>query len=182
MTTYIALLRAVNLGPHNKIGMSDLRELLTGLGMQGVQTLLQSGNAVFQSDARTTAPLERLIEGAAAKQLHVETDVMIRSHKEWKGIIASNPFRKEAKQDPSHLLVLPLKGSPDRGAAGALQAAIIGHEVVRVDGRCAYIVYPDGIGRSKLTSALIEKKLGTRGTARNWNTVLKLDALADSMP
>ena len=80
MTTYIALLRAVNLGPHNKIGMSDLRELLTSLGMQGVQTLLQSGNAVFQSDARTTAPLERLIEGAAAKQLHVETDVMIRSH------------------------------------------------------------------------------------------------------
>ena len=181
MTTYIALLRAVNLGPHNKIGMSDLRELLTGLGMQGVQTLLQSGNAVFQSDARTT-PLERLIEGAAARQLHVETDVMIRSHTEWKGIIASNPFRKEAKQDPSHLLVLPLKGSPVRGAAGALQAAIIGHEVVRVDGRCAYIVYPDGIGRSKLTSALIEKKLGIRGTARNWNTVLKLDALADSMP
>ena len=99
MTTYIALLRAVNLGPHNKIGMSDLRELLTGLGVQGVRTLLQSGNAVFQSDARTTAPLERLIESAAANQLHVETDVMIRSHKEWKGIIASNPFRKEAKQD-----------------------------------------------------------------------------------
>jgi len=182
MTTYIALLRAVNLGPHNKIGMSDLRKLLTSLGMQGVQTLLQSGNAVFQRDARTTAPLERLIEGAAAKQLHVETDVMIRSHKEWKGIIASNPFRKEATQDPSHLLVLPLKGPPARGAAGALQAAIIGHELVRVDGRCAYIVYPDGIGRSKLTSALIEKKLGTRGTARNWNTVLKLDALADSVP
>jgi uncharacterized protein (DUF1697 family) len=182
MTTYIAFLRAVNLGPHNKVGMADLRELLTGLGMQGVQTLLQSGNAVFQSDARTTAQLERLIEGATAKQLRVETDVMVRSHKEWKGIIAGNPFPKEAKQDPSHLLVLPLKETPIRGAAGALQESISGREVVRVDGRCAYIVYPDGIGRSKLTSALIEKKLGTRGTARNWNTVLKLDALADSMP
>ena len=181
MTTYIALLRAVNLGPHNKIGMSDLRQLLTGLGMQGVQTLLQSGNAVFQSDVRTTAQLESLIEGAAAKQLHVETDVMVRSHKEWKGLIAGNPFPREAKQDPSHVLVLPLKELPGRGTAGQLQEAINGREVVRVDGRCAYIVYPDGIGRSKLTSALIEKKLGTRGTARNWNTVLKLDALADSM-
>jgi len=181
MTTYIALLRAVNLGPHNKIGMSDLRQLLTALGMQGVQTLLQSGNAVFQSDARTTAQLESLIEGAAAKKHQLETEVMVRSHKEWKGLIAGNPFPKEAKQDPSHLLVLPLKEAPGRGAAGVLQEAIRGREVVRVDGRCAYIVYPDGIGRSKLTSALIEKKLGTRGTARNWNTVLKLDALADSM-
>jgi len=182
MTTYIALLRAVNLGPHNKIAMSDLKALLTGLGMQGVQTLLQSGNAVFRSDVRTTAQLEHLIEGAAAKQLHVETDVMVRSRKEWKAIIAGNPFPKEAKQDPSHVLAVPLREAPARGAAGALEDAIRGREVVRLDGRCAYIVYPDGIGRSKLTSALIEKKLGTRGTARNWNTVLKLDALADSMP
>lgn len=181
MTTYIALLRAVNLGPHNKIGMSDLRELLAGIGMQGVQTLLQSGNAVFQSDVRTAAELERLIETAAAKKLQLETAVMVRSHKEWKGIIAGNPFPKEAKQDPSHLVILPLKDSPARRAAGALQDAIIGREVVRLDGRCAYIVYPDGIGNSKLTSALIEKKLGTRGTGRNWNTVLKLDALAGSM-
>src|SRR5690349_1459269 len=98
MTTYVALLRAVNVGPHNKIAMSDLRQLLTGLGMQGVQTLLQSGNAVFQSDVRTAAQLERLIEEAMAKQLHLDTAVMVRSHKEWKGLIAGNPFPKEAKQ------------------------------------------------------------------------------------
>ena len=182
MTTYIALLRAVNIGPHNKIGMSDLRDLLAGLGMQGVQTLLQSGNAVFRSDTRSASQLERLIEGAMVTQLQLETEAVVRSHKEWKGIIVGNPFPEEAKRDPSHLVVVPLKESPARGAAGALQDAISGHEAVRVDGRCAYIVYPDGIGRSKLTSALIEKKLGTRGTGRNWNTVLKLDALADSMP
>jgi uncharacterized protein (DUF1697 family) len=149
--------------------------------MHSVQTLLLSGNAVFQGDARSASQIERLIEGAMAKQLHLETDAMVRSHKEWKEIIAGNPFQKEAKLDPSHLLVLPLKDAPARGAAGVLQDAILGREVVRVDGRCAYIVYPDGIGRSKLTSALIEKKLGTRGTGRNWNTVLKLDALADSI-
>jgi len=181
MTTYIALLRAVNVGPHSKVGMSDLRDLLTALGMQDVQTLLQSGNAIFQSEVRTGAQLEGPIEGAISTRLHLQTDVMVRSHREWKEIIANNPFPKEAKQDPSHLLALPLKESPVRGAAEALQDAISGREVIRVEGRCAYIVYPDGIGRSKLTSALIEKKLGTRGTGRNWNTVLKLDALADSM-
>jgi uncharacterized protein (DUF1697 family) len=181
MTTYIALLRAINIGPHNKVGMSDLRDLLSALGMQDVQTLLQSGNTIFRSDVRTGAQLEGLIEGAISTRLHLQTDVMVRSHREWKAIIAANPFPKEARQDPSHLLVLPLKELPARGGAGALQDAINGREVVRVDGRCAYIVYPDGIGRSKLTSALIEKKLGTRGTGRNWNTVLKLNALADSM-
>jgi uncharacterized protein (DUF1697 family) len=60
----------------------------------------------------------------------------------------------------------------------ALQGAIKGREQVRVKGRQAYITYPDGIGRSKLTMAVIEKALGTRGTGRNWNTVLKLGDLA----
>jgi len=71
-----------------------------------------------------------------------------------------------------------LRDAPDRAAVAGLQKAIAGREVVRTSGRHAYIVYPDGIGRSRLTVALIEKKLGTRGTGRNWNTVLKLAALA----
>lgn len=66
------------------------------------------------------------------------------------------------------------------GTKKALQAALTGPEVVRAEGRQAYIVYPNGIGRSRLTHTVIEKKLGTRGTSRNWNTVLKLRALADA--
>ena len=60
------------------------------------------------------------------------------------------------------------------------QAAIKGPEIVRGEGRQAYIVYPDGVGRSKLTATLIEKKLRTRATGRNWNTVLKLGKLSES--
>jgi uncharacterized protein (DUF1697 family) len=178
MTSYIGLLRAVNLAGHNKIAMTDLRELLTRIGMQNVQTLLQSGNVVFRSEARPAAELERLIEGAAAKQLALATDVLVRSAKEWKAIIAENPFPKEATRDPSHLLAVVLKAAPDRAKVKALQDAITGREIVDVHGPCAYIVYPDGIGRSRLTSAVIEKNLATRGTGRNWNTVLKLAALA----
>jgi uncharacterized protein (DUF1697 family) len=178
MTSYIGLLRAVNLGAHNKVGMADLRELLTQLGMQNVQTLLQSGNVVFRSDVRTTAELERTLEAAAARQLRLTTDIIVRSDKEWDAIIAANPFPKEGKLDPSHLLAVVLKATPDRANVSALREAITGREIVDVLGRCAYIVYPDGIGRSRLTSALIEKKLATRGTGRNWNTVLKLGALA----
>ena len=178
MATYIGLLRAVNLPGHNKVGMADLREFLMRLGMREVETLLQSGNFVCRSDVRSAPELERLIEGAAVKQLGVTTDVLIRSDKDWRTLIEQNPFPKEAKLDPSHLLAVVLKDPPGRASVKALEQAITGREIVNVQGRCAYIVYPDGIGRSRLTAAIIEKKLATRGTARNWNTVLKLAALA----
>jgi uncharacterized protein (DUF1697 family) len=142
-----------------------------------VQSLLQSGNLVFRSHARATTQLERSLEDAAAKRLGLETDFFVRTADEWNAIIDGNPFPEQAQRDPSHLLVVFLKEAPNRADVTALQRAITGREVVRARGRHAYIVYPDGIGRSRLTSALIEEKLGTRGTGRNWNTVLKLGAL-----
>jgi uncharacterized protein (DUF1697 family) len=175
--THIALLRAVNLGAHNKIGMADLRNLLVGLGFEDAQTLLQSGNVVFSGGSKPPAALEQMLERSAAKQLGLETDFFVRTAKEWQAVIDGNPFPREAKDDPSHLVAVITKDAVDPANATALQNAIVGREVVRAKGRCAYIVYPDGIGRSKLTTAMIEKKLGTRGTARNWNTVLKLGAL-----
>ena len=73
---------------------------------------------------------------------------------------------------------MAMKDAPDAAAVSALQAAIEGPESVRADGRQLYVVYPAGIGRSKLTLKLIEKQLGTRSTGRNWNTVLKIAAMA----
>ena len=175
------LLRAVNLGPHNKVPMSELRAFLTKLGMRDAQTLLQSGNAVFRSDVATAAEVEQRFESGAARHLGLETPFFVRTAKDLKGIIAANPFPKEAERDPGHLLVLFLKDAPARASVTALQSAIAGREVVKVVGRQAYMVYPDGIGRSRVTSAVIEKKLGTRGTGRNWNTVLKLTALLDAL-
>jgi uncharacterized protein (DUF1697 family) len=179
VTFHIGLLRAVNLPGHNKIGMADLRDLAVRLGLKDAQTLLQSGNIVFRSDARTSGQLEQLLEREARKRLGVDTDFFVRTADEWRTLIAANPFPKEAKRDPSHLVAIVLKDEIEPKNVKALQDAITGREVVSAKGRCAYMVYPDGIGRSKVTNALIEKKLGTRGTARNWNTVLKLCALAD---
>src|SRR6266571_4588745 len=174
MTLYIALLRAVNLAGYKQVAMADLRDLLTKLGFADVRSLLQSGNLAFRGKARATAPLERLLEGETKKRLALETDFFVRTAEEWKEIIADNPFPKEAESDPSHLVVFFLKGTADAEHVKVLQAAIKGRETVRGEGRQAYIFYPDGIGRSRLTVALIEKKLGTRATGRNWNTVLKL--------
>jgi uncharacterized protein (DUF1697 family) len=180
MTTYVALLRAVNLGPRNQIAMSDLRDLLTKLEFVGVRSLLQSGNLVFQTSLRTRAEVERLLEAETAQRLDLHTDFFVRTAEEWKRIIARNPFRDEAERDPAHLVVMFLKSVPIVKDVEALQLSITGPESVRADGRQAYIVYPNGIGRSRLTNTLIEKRLVIRGTGRNWNTVQKLAALTQA--
>ena len=179
MTTYLAFLRAINLAGLKPVAMADLRDLLGQLGFRDPRSLLQSGNLVFGGPARATAALERLLETEAGKRLALQTDFFVRTAEEWKTVVALNPFRDEAKSDPGHLLAYLLKAEPDAKAVKSLQAAIKGPEVVRAKGRQAYIVYPDGVGRSRLTSAMIEKALGSRSTGRNWNTVLKLAALAE---
>jgi len=178
VTTYVALLRGINVGGHKPVAMADLHHLLTQLGLADARSLLQSGNLVFGANGRTAARLERLLEAEAAKRLGLQTDFFVRSAKEWKSVVANNPFSKEAARDPGHLVVMALKDAPKDTDVKALQAAITGREVVRAGGKHLYIVYPDGIGRSRLTNAVIDKLLGTRGTGRNWNTVLKLASLA----
>jgi uncharacterized protein (DUF1697 family) len=177
MAVNVALLRGINVGGNKKVAMSDLRGLLAKLRLKDPQSLLQSGNLVFRSDART-GDLERLLETEADERLGLRTEFFVRTAEEWRGVIACNPFRAAAEGDPSHLVVVFLKDAPDAKRVGALQAAITGPENVLSEGRQAYITYPAGIGNSRLTAGVIDRVLGTRGTGRNWNTVLKLGALA----
>jgi uncharacterized protein (DUF1697 family) len=176
MTTYVALLRAVNVGG-KAVLMAAVRTMMSGAGLDDVRTLMQSGNAVFASNRRSARDLERLLEIAAGDALGLQTEFFVRSAQEWQDGVAANPFPAEAKRDPAHLAVVVLKAAPAAGDVASLQAAIVGRETVRAGSRHLYIVYPDGMGNSRLTLGLIERKLRTTGTARNWNTVLKLQAL-----
>ena len=180
MTLYIALLRGINVGGHNKVAMSDLRRFCENLGFEGVRSLLQTGNLVFRRDTKSTAGLERLLEAEAEQVLEIRTAFFVRTAKEWRNVIDQNPFRDAAESDPGHLVVMFLKDSPDGIAVQALPHVIGGPEIIHADGRRLYIVYPAGIARSRLNNKLMEDKLGTRGTGRNWNTVLKLALLADA--
>jgi uncharacterized protein (DUF1697 family) len=175
--THLGFLRAVNVGRTGKIAMADLRAWLTKLGFVNTQTLLQSGNLVFGGGPLTGAALEQDLEREAEKRLGLQTDFFIRTVKE---VIKHNPFRDAAKNDASHLVVAVLKSSPTASQVKALETAIKGRERLRAYGRHAYIVYPEGIGTSKLTLSVIERHLGTRGTCRNWNTTLKMAALASA--
>ena len=141
--------------------------------------MLQTGNLVFRSkaEARTGADLEGFLEAETAKHLDLRTDFFVRTEKEWKRIVANNPFPEQAKGDPAHLIVMfsPEASSHCEGG-GAIAVFHNGpRNYYRFNGREIYIVYPAGVGRSRLTNSFAEKKMGTRGTARNWNTVLKLE-------
>jgi len=167
----------VNVGGTKVVGMSALRDLLTGLGFDDVRSLLASGNLVFRSTGRTPGRLERMLEAAAEKELGLRTEFFVRTADQWQIVVAGNPFRQEADRDPGHLHVMVLKSAATPAHIGALRAAIAGPERVHGGGTHAYLTYPAGMGRSRVTNALIENRLQTRGTARNWNTVLKLAAL-----
>jgi len=177
MARHVALLRGINVAGHNLVAMAELRALLAALGLSNAQSLLQSGNLLFECERLTGEKLERLLETETTKRLKVVADYFVRTAAEWKAIIAKNPFPAEAERDASHLVVMFLKAAPARKDVQALESAISGPESIRAIGKQLYLVYPAGIGRSKLTGTLIERQLGARGTARNWNTVQKLAAL-----
>jgi uncharacterized protein (DUF1697 family) len=177
MSKHVAFLRAVNVGGRNLIPMSELCDLFGSLGFANVRSLLQSGNVIFDTDRRADETIESMLEAQTTKRFGVTVDYIVRSAPELEKAIASNPFPAEAKKDPAHLLVLFLKDAAQAKDVRALEAAIQGPERIQGKGKQLYAVYPEGVGRSKLTNAVIEKKLGVRGTGRNWNTVLKLAAL-----
>jgi uncharacterized protein (DUF1697 family) len=178
MPTYVALLRAINVGVANRLKMADLREALDGLDLESVRTLLQSGNVVFSSTSRSAAKLEARLEERVREKLGLDSDCFVRSSADWRELVRANPFPREAKREPSKLLAIALKKRPTAAAVSALQSSIEGPERLRAHGRQLYAFYPNGTAKSRLTIARIESALQTRATGRGWNTVLKLEETA----
>ena len=168
MTTYIALLKGINVGGHRRIAMADLKAALGEAGFDNVRTVLASGNVVLETPAAPAAALERRLETALSDALGVTTDFMVRDADEWSAMIAANPFPDVAEREPGRLLVLVMKTRPDQAKTEAYLATYDGPERVEFVGREIFIHYPDGQGASRLALP----RLGN-GTGRNWSTVMK---------
>jgi uncharacterized protein (DUF1697 family) len=148
------------------------------MGFEDVRTLLQSGNAVVRGPKKSPAVLERELEAALEKSLKVKVDFHVRTADEWRKVIDANPFTAEASKDPARFVVTCYKSPLDPAKVKAAQAAITGRERLHGDGRHLYMTFPDGQGNSK--AAIVVGKMLGPGTARNWNTVLKLAAVCDA--
>ncbi|MBW3617151.1 MAG: DUF1697 domain-containing protein [Proteobacteria bacterium] len=174
----IALLRGVMPTGKNRVPMAELRALLEDLGFAGARTLIASGNAVFRTSGPVGAELETLLEQEIAQRIGPELDVMVRDLAAWDAMMAGNPFPEDAAERPSKLLATLLKRAPCEAGARAFEALVQPPDKVRVVGDTAWIVFSGPDSLSRLTPAAYRRTLGCSGTGRNWNTVLRLRALA----
>lgn len=169
MSLQVALLRGVNLGKR-KVIMSELRELVESAGFSDVRTLAASGNLVLRSKLRG-AKLEAKLEEAILEGLDLKSDVFVRDADQLEEIVAANPFKPFAKTNPNFLVVNFMRGAANAGELDAMAKTTLIGEEFKQGKNCLYIKFPKGQGPSKL-------KMPKLGTARNWNTVTKLAAMA----
>ena len=177
MTRYVALLRGINVGRNKRIAMADLRELLTSLGYTDARTLLQSGNAVFTASGRTTGPIEQAIERAIADRFSFDVRVLVRTAEQFAAAVGANPL---PVPDGSRFLVSFLDRDPAPARVRDLDPAGFEPERFAFGSKVLYIWCAIGITDSTLLPALSDRNLGVVATARNWNTITKLLALAET--
>lgn len=180
MNVMICLLRGVNLAGHKKVSMEVLRNLCTSLKHCDVQTYVLSGNVVFRTKEKDPLLVAKKLEKAIEKQFGFHSDVTVRSPSDLRDVIARNPFGKRSGIEPGKLLVTFLSATPAPEIRDTILRIKPGPEEVHVSGRELYVYYPDGMGRSKLATA-IDKALQKNGTGRNWNTVTKLLEIAEKL-
>ena len=176
MTVYVSLLRAANVGGTGLIKMDALRDVYESLGLGDVRTLLQSGNVLFRSGLTDRQRLVKRITQEIERKFDLQVEVILRTLAELASIVDRGPVLSP-RADKSKLLVMFLSAVPSTAAQEALKKWHKSKELkelLEIRGPEIYLYYPDGVGRSKLTSSLIEGKLETSGTARNWNTLTKL--------
>ncbi len=169
MTTYVALLRGINVGGNRKLPMADLRECATGCGFDDVATYIQSGNLLFTTARTDLDGIAADLEAAIEAKVGFRPPVILRTAAELAAIVASPPFPAE------HLHVVfladpPTAPLPDTSAYAPEAAMAIGREV--------YLYLPGGMGRSKLAADSARWKPTVVGTARNWRTVTTLASMA----
>lgn len=173
MARYLALLRGINVGGRS-LKMADLRDIVAEAGGTDVATYIQSGNVVLSHSSRSTGKLADLLASAIEDASGMEVAVIVRTAPEVDSVVDANPF-PDAGGTTLHVVFLAEE--PPSDALDSLDLKSFAPEEVAVVGREVYLHLPDGMGRAELPKAL--EKLGSplRGTARNWNTVVKVQEM-----
>lgn len=174
METCIALLRGINVGGANKLPMKDLREFLSQSGAQNPQTVIQSGNCVFQIEKGEMEGFPGKLADAIGTRFGFRPHVMLITLEHLQQTLANSLFEPE---EPKHLHVWFAEAEPASPDLDLLEKLRSPTEQFQLIGACFYLHAPDGTGRSKLAEK-VEKALGVAATARNLNTLNKLEALA----
>ena len=180
MTTCLALLRGINVSGKNPIRMAELSGSMARMGLDGVQTYLQSGNIVFRTGTTDKAQLATAIQTRITQDFGLEVPVLVLAAQDLKHIASTNPLWPATGGDESlfHCTFLFKAVSPERFQTLRLPA-VEGERAVLVD-HAVLLHCPHGYGRTKLNNSYFERALGVPGTTRNWRTVLALHGLCSA--
>jgi uncharacterized protein (DUF1697 family) len=181
MPVFVSMLRGVNVGAHNRIKMDKLRSLYESLNLEDPRTYVQSGNVIFRTKEKNIAKLTKKIEGGIGKTFGFSPAVVLRTTEEMRATLRANPFAKRKDIVPGKLLVTFLAAEPAAEASEALLEFKSLPEELQLRGRELFIYFPNGAGRSKLPWSQVDKLLKVTGTARNWNSVTKMIAMAEQL-
>lgn len=173
MPTWACLIRGINLGPHNRVSMPDLRDALQRRGHADVRTHLQSGNVVVRTRHRSERGVANHLAEVLASELDVLVPVLARSADDMAKVLKAMPF---PSPDPQLTHVVFLADEPDEEAADRLRAMEASPDRVVLDGREVFVDYAVSSQSSRLTLDRISRTLGVEATGRNWRTVT---AIAD---
>jgi uncharacterized protein (DUF1697 family) len=177
MPHYIALLRSVNVAGHGRLAMADLQRSFIALGLSDVSTYIQTGNVLFRSPSKSSSTVVSRIERRLAQDFGSAPAVILRTVPELSQVLATSPFPAQGA-DPSRHHVTFLAEEPNHEKLATFAAPPSGRDELVIVGREVYVHTPDGYAHSKLSGAMLERRLGVMSTTRNWNTVTKLCQLA----
>ncbi|ABD26925.1 protein of unknown function DUF1697 [Novosphingobium aromaticivorans DSM 12444] len=173
MTRYVALFGSINVGG-NRVTMADLRWAFEREGLTGLETVVASGNLLFDYDDRPLDGLEDLFSHVMLDRFDIKSFVAVRDRAAIAEAVEGNPFTGIGADNQVHTLFL--ERQPDQAAFDKLVAdqAARGLEKFAIGNRCIYIDFVEGVGDSKLSSAFLERRLGCRGTARNVRSIARI--------
>jgi len=174
METYISILRGINVSGQKKIKMVDLKTLYKKIGFQDIQTYIQSGNVIFNSEQTDKKGIIEKIEEKISKQYGFTIPVRLLEIQELKEVFSNNPFLNNRNEDINKLHVTFLKEEPKSEYVKEITIIQSASDEFILKGKTIYVFCPNGYGRTKLTNTFFEKKLKTTATTRNWKTIGKL--------
>jgi uncharacterized protein (DUF1697 family) len=181
MNVYVALLRGINVGGHNKVPINDLRKLFAELGYQDASTYIQSGNIVFKTDANDQSSIEKAIKQAIAEKFSVSVEVIAKSREELSKIVDENPFKETNFIAGEKIYLTIFSKKPSDDSIQKLSKVDGEGDRILIDEKTAYILCKKGYSETVYTNNFIEKTLGVIATTRNLKTMQKLAMIAENL-
>lgn len=179
MTTFISILRGINVGGHNPVNMETLRLLYAELGFSYIQHYIQSGNVIFNSESTDTRFLEKTICEKILAVYGWIVPVHILTKEELSNALQNNPFINDSSKDSSFMHLTFLSTQPEKELVEKISEGNYLPDEFLINGKTIYLYCPNGYGRTKLTNSFFENKLKLIATTRNIKTVRELLFLAD---